>query len=422
MSKLASGKSRVAVTGRGIVSALGTGIDENWRRLLAGESGVKAITRFDPTGLKTRIAAAVDAYDARVPRSNVERAFLCARDVVQQALDEADLRRAHRSGVPIFFGSPVAEGDWRQRIELYQTAARSGSLATLADLRRARQSLAATLENENSSSYNGARLADEFGVDGQITTVTTACASGASAIHLAVDAIRRGECERAIVVAADAAVSHESVSRFSLLSALSTANAEPAAASRPFDAKRDGFVMGEGAACFVLESEQSARQRGARIWGFVLGCGSATDNFHRTRSHPSGQYIVSCMRAALADAGLGPSQIDSINAHGTSTQENDKMESLGINMLFAEHAKNIHVTSNKSMIGHTLCAAGAIEAVFSLQSILDNVVPPTINWRERDASIDVNLVANTAREARVGTVLSNSLGFGGQNATVIFGA
>lgn len=422
MSTRATSKGRVAITGRGVISALGSGVQESWGRLVAGESGVRAISRFDPSGLKTRIAATIDAYDAKGGISNVERAYRCARDVVHQALDEAGLRRTQRTGMPVYFGSPVSEGDLRARIALHRAAARPRMSASIGRLCSAPPWLASTLATENSCASNGARLADEFGLDGAVTTLTTACASGASAIQLATDAIRRGEVERALVVAADAEVSHEAIARFSLLSALSTANSEPPCASRPFDAKRDGFVMGEGAGCFVLESDESARARRARIWGYVLGCGSATDNFHKTRSNPSGQYIVACMHAALVDAGLSPTQIDSINAHGTSTQENDKMESLGINLLFADHAKNILVTSNKSMVGHTLCAAGAVEAVFSLQSLVTGVIPPTINWREPDPAVALNLVANQAREARVSTVMSNSLGFGGQNSSLIFGA
>jgi 3-oxoacyl-[acyl-carrier-protein] synthase II len=418
----AHGKTRVAITGRGIVTALGVGLEENWRRLVGGESGVKSIARFDTTGLKTRIAATVDIHDRAAVTTNVKRTYLCARDVLEQALAEAELRPALRSGVPLFMGSPVSEGGWRERLALFESATGGGGVRSLASLSRASQVMANGLVDEHDSALNGARLADQLGLDGQVVTVTTACASGASAIQLATDAIRRGQVYRAIVVAADAAVSPESVARFSLLSALSTANAVPAAASRPFDAKRDGFVMGEGAACLVLESEQAARQRRARIFGYVLGCGSATDNYHKTRSHPSGQCIVSSMKAALLDAGLGPTDIDSINAHGTSTQENDKMESLAINLLFGEHTRRIHVTSNKSMIGHTLCAAGAIEALFSLESILKGVVPPTINLSEVDPAVALNLVAGEAREAKARTVLSNSLGFGGQNATLVLGA
>lgn len=415
-------RGRVAITGRGVVTALGHNIEQNWRRLVAGESGVRSVTRFDPDGLKTRIAATVDAYDGTSAITNVARAYQCGRDALQEAIDDAQLVPSLRQGLPLYLGSPVSEGDWRDRIALHQQTHGSSGDTTFARLRHARASLADRLAHENSCAHNGARLSDEFGLDGPVITLTTACASGASAIQLAVDAIRRGEIERAIVVATDAEVSHEAIARFSLLSALSTANAVPAQASRPFDVKRDGFVMGEGAGSLILEREEAARARGARILGYVLGCGSATDNFHKTRSHPSGRYIVDSMQAALDDAGLAPWQIDCINAHGTSTQENDKMEALGIRLCFGDHAAKVRVTSNKSMIGHTLCAAGAVEAVFSLQSILTHVVPPTINVNALDPAVELSVVANAPVEARVQTVLSNSLGFGGQNVSVIFGA
>jgi 3-oxoacyl-[acyl-carrier-protein] synthase II len=211
----------------------------------------------------------------------------------------------------------------------------------------------------------------------------------------------------------------EALIRFSLLSALSTRNDEPEKAARPFEKSRDGFVMSEGAAALVLEDEGSARARGATILGFVLGCGERADSFHRTRSNPDGSAIIGAMRNAIADAGLSPADIDYVNAHGTGTPENDKMEALGMRAVFGDRPPPI--SSNKSMIGHTLSAAGAIEAVFSLLTIRHQMLPPTINHDEPDPTIGLDVVPNAARPARVRHVLSNSFGFGGQNVCLVLG-
>ena len=234
------------------------------------------------------------------------------------------------------------------------------------------------------------------------------------------EAIQRGEARTALCIGAEGTVEPESLIRFSLLSALSTRNEEPARASRPFDKTRDGFVMAEGAAALVLENLEDARARGAEVLGLVLGCGERADSFHRTRSNPSGDAIVGAMRSAIADAGLEPGAIGYVNAHGTGTPENDKMETLGMRAVFGDAPPPI--SSNKSMIGHTLSAAGAIEAVFSLLSMRDGVLPPTINHETPDPAIGLDVVPNQAREQKVERVLSNSFGFGGQNVCLVLGA
>ncbi len=262
-------------------------------------------------------------------------------------------------------------------------------------------------------------LADKFGTKGSPISLSTACASGASAIQLGVEAIRRGEADAALCVATDGSVNPEALIRFSLLSALSTQNDPPHAAARPFSKNRDGFVMAEGAGALVLESYQSATARGAHILGVLAGCGELADSFHRTRSSPDGKPIVGCVRNALSDAGIVSEQIDYINAHGTGTPENDKMEYLGISTVFGEHTGRIPVSSNKSMVGHTLSAAGAVEAVFSLLTLEHQRIPPTINYDVPDPAIPFDVVPNKARDARVTAVMSNSFGFGGQNASLI---
>jgi 3-oxoacyl-[acyl-carrier-protein] synthase II len=265
----------------------------------------------------------------------------------------------------------------------------------------------------------GENLADHFGTQGSPISLTTACASGATAIQLGVEAIRRGECQAALAIGADTSVTPESVVRFSLLSALSTQNETPEQASKPFSKNRDGFVLAEGAAALVLENYDHAKARGAEILGIMEGAGEMADAFHRTRSSPDGKPIIGCVANALADAGLEPDGIDYVNAHGTGTPEHDKKEHLGLSAVFGERMKGIPISSNKSMIGHTLSAAGAVEAVFSLLTLQHQRIPPTINYVVPDPAIALDVVPNAARDAKVTHALSNSFGFGGQNVSLV---
>jgi 3-oxoacyl-[acyl-carrier-protein] synthase II len=264
-------------------------------------------------------------------------------------------------------------------------------------------------------------IADKFGTKGSPISLSTACASGATAIQLGVEAIRRGETDAALCIGTDGSVNPESLIRFSLLSALSTSNDPPDQAAKPFSKNRDGFVMAEGAGAVVLESLAAARARGAKILGVVEGCGEMADAFHRTRSSPDGKPIIGCIRNALTDAGLTPDDIDYINPHGTGTSENDKMECLGVTAVFGERAKSIPISSNKSMIGHTLSAAGTVEAVFTLLTLQHQRIPPTINYRVPDPAIPLDVVPNAARDASVSHAISNSFGFGGQNVSLVMG-
>ena len=262
-------------------------------------------------------------------------------------------------------------------------------------------------------------LSERFGTKGSPISLSTACASGATAIQLGVEAIRRGDTDAALCVATDGSVNPEALIRFSLLSALSTQNDPPQSAVRPFAKNRDGFVMAEGAGALVLESLEAATARGAKILGVLAGCGELADSFHRTRSSPDGKPIIGCVRNALADAGMNVEQIDYINAHGTGTPENDKMEYLGISTVFGDRTQQIPVSSNKSMVGHTLSAAGAVEAVFSVLTLEHQRIPPTINYDIPDPAIPFDVVPNAARDGKVTAVMSNSFGFGGQNASLI---
>ncbi|MBA3447551.1 MAG: beta-ketoacyl-ACP synthase, partial [Pseudaminobacter sp.] len=342
----------------------------------------------------------------------LELAETAAREAIGEAgLDAGDF------GGPLFLASPPVELDWRERFSLYNAGTDGSASDRLLTVARNLQ----TLDIFETSQFGSiaARLADEFGTRGLPITLSTACASGATAIQLGVEAIRRGECDRALSIGADGSVTAEALIRFSLLSALSTHNDVPEKASKPFSKDRDGFVIAEGAAALVLESLESATARGATVLGILSGCGEKADDFHRTRSKPDGSPAIAAVKAALADAGLGNDGINYVNAHGTSTPENDKMEHLSLSTVFGEHIRSIPVSSNKSMIGHTLSAAGAVEAAFSLMTMREGVIPPTINYDNPDPVIDLDVVPNNKRHAEVTGVLSNSFGFGGQNACLV---
>ncbi|KMO12828.1 3-oxoacyl-ACP synthase [Methylobacterium indicum] len=414
----AMGRPLVAVTGLGVVTSLGQGVTDNWAALTAGRSGIHAITRFPTEGLRTRIAGTVDfiAADPVVAPMLSERfAEAAAAEAIGQAGLSGDFPGA------LFMAVPPVEIEWPQRQALAEAAAANGDV-TYADLLRAAASR--RFDDWHDLFIFGTvadRIADRFGTRGSPISLSTACSSGATAIQLGVEAIRRGEVEAALCIGTDGSVNPESLIRFSLLSALSTQNDPPEAASKPFAKNRDGFVMGEGAAALVLESAASARARGARILGYVLGCGEKGDGFHRTRSSPDGAPIIAAIRAAIDDAGLHPDQIDTVNAHGTGTPENDKMEAMGCLAVLGERMRGVPISSNKSMIGHTLTAAGAVEAAFSLLTIAHGRVPPTLNYAVPDPAIPLDVVT-TARDVPVRTVLSNSFGFGGQNTCLVFGA
>jgi 3-oxoacyl-[acyl-carrier-protein] synthase II len=415
------GRHEVAVTGIGIITSLGRGREENWRRLSGGASGIHRITRFPTDGLRTTIGGSVDFIPSQ-PLAMNELTHAMAREVCQEALAQSGVEAAAGFPGPLFLASPPMEHEWWHRFGLARRAGPRGEGRSYGDLLRAGGQDNGELHDDAVNGNVADRLAEEFGTQGSPITLTTACASGASAVQLGVEAIRRGECAAALAVGADGSMSAESLIRFSLLSALSAANDVPEQAAKPFSRNRDGFVMAEGAAALVLESGERARQRGAEILGYVIGCGEAADTFHRTRSNPNGWAIVASMRRAIEDAGLAPDEIDYINAHGTGTPENDKMECLGVQQVFGERAGRVPISSNKSMIGHTLTAAGAVEAAFSLLTLRDRLLPPTINYAVPDPALPLDVVPNRAREAKVRTVLSNSFGFGGQNVSLVLRA
>ncbi|TXN03676.1 beta-ketoacyl-ACP synthase [Methylobacterium sp. WL64] len=416
----ARGRPLIAVTGIGVVSSLGQGQADTWAALCAGRSGIHAIARFSTEGLRTRIAGTVDFLDTD-PLIAPLLSERFAAEAAEEAVAQAGIGTKGDFPGALFIAVPPVEMEWPQRQALAEAAGGDGAVDYAGLLRAAATRRFDDWHDLFIFGTVADRIADRFGTKGSPISLSTACSSGATAIQLGVEAIRRGETAAALCIGTDGSVNPESLIRFSLLSALSTRNDVPAEASKPFSKDRDGFVMGEGAAALVLEDAEAAIARGARILGYVLGCGEKGDGFHRTRSSPDGAPVIAAIRASLDDAGLAPEAIDTVNAHGTSTPENDKMEAFGLAAVFGAGAPSLPVTSNKSMIGHTLTAAGAIEAAVSLLTIQHGRIPPTINHRMADPVIGLDVV-ETARDMTVRTVLSNSFGFGGQNTCLVFGA
>src|SRR6478672_9632405 len=413
------GRPIVVVTGMGVITSLGAGKTDNWAKLTAGESGIRTVTRFPIDGLKTTMAGTVDFITVE-PFSSTGLTERLAELASEEALEQSGIGSKGNFPGPLFLAVAPVEVEWPQRLELGRTVGKQ-DLDYDDLLRVSGGGKFAPYHRRFMFGSVAGHLAEKFGTKGSPISLSTACASGATAIQLGVEAIRRGEADAALCIGTDGSINPESLIRFSLLSALSTNNDTPQAASRPFAKNRDGFVMAEGAGALVLERLESAQARGAKILGVMEGCGEMADAFHRTRSSPDGKPIIGCIRNALADAGLAPDAIDYVNPHGTGTPENDKMEALGVMAVFGERAKTLPMSSNKSMVGHTLSAAGAVEAVVSLMTLQHQRIPPTINYQVPDPAIPMDVVPNVARDAKVRHVISNSFGFGGQNVSLVMG-
>jgi 3-oxoacyl-[acyl-carrier-protein] synthase II len=419
-------KSRpiVAVTGIGVISSLGEGRQDNWSKLINGQSGIHRIKRFETEGLRTTVAGTVDFLDDVLAKQSGMSAPALSLEMAKrsglEAIAQSGLSTNDFPGA-LFLASPPVEMEWQHRFKLHQETqdlGGSGYERLIAGAKRQNHKSLYELLQFGGIADN---LQSEFGTKGLPISLSTACASGTTAIQLGVEAIRRGETDSALCIGTDGSVNIESLIRFSLLSALTTQNDDPTKASKPFSKDRDGFVMAEGSGALVLESLESATARGAEVLAIIHGCGEKADDFHRTRAKPDGSPIIAAVKHGLQDAGVGVDGISYINAHGTSTPENDRMEFNSMSAVFGSNLKNIPISSNKSMIGHTLTAAGAIEAVFSIMTLMEGRIPPTINHNNPDPDIDLDVVPNVARDTNVATVLSSSFGFGGQNACLVMG-
>ncbi|QEE09386.1 beta-ketoacyl-ACP synthase [Bartonella kosoyi] len=414
------GRPLVAITGAGVVTSLGQGKYENWQKLTSGVSGIHKITRFPVEGLNTYIAGTIDFLEESTLGASALSEKL-AHLSAEEALEQAALDKTNFNG-PLFLAAPPVELEWQARFSLDQEEGFNHEPSYAHLLKVCKHKSHEALFETTQFGAIAEKLQKTFGTKGLPVTLSTACASGATAIQLGVESIRRRETNRALTIATDGSVSAESLIRFSLLSALSTQNEPAEKAAKPFSRDRDGFVMAEGSGALVLESLQSALDRNATILGILAGCGETADDFHRTRSKPDASPAIGSVRKALNDAQITIHEIDYINAHGTSTPENEKMEYLALSTVFGDVLEHIPVSSNKSMIGHTLTAAGAIEAVFSLLTIQSGILPPTINYDNPDPAIPLDVVPHHSRKANVNAVLSNSFGFGGQNTSLVITA
>jgi len=404
---------RVVITGLGCISPLGNDVNSAWKNVVAGKSGIGQITKFDTTGYKTTIAAEVKDFDAKalfghreVRRMDLVSMYALA--AAQQAVADAELEidDGNRDRIGAIIGTGIGGIG-----TLYE------NMKTLVEQGPARVS--PFLVPRMLPDTPGGMIAIHMGVRATNYAVVTACATGTNALGESAEVIRRGQADVILAGGSEASIVPIALAGMIVMGALSDRNDEPDKASRPFDAHRNGFVMGEGAAVLVLESLEHAQARGARILAEVSGYGSTNDAYHISAPAENGAGAAKCMQAALDVANLSADEIGYINAHGTSTILNDKSETAAIKSVFREHADKLAISSTKSMTGHLLGAAGALEALFCVKVITDEVLPPTINYVTTDPDCDLDYVPNQARPQRVDHIMSNSFGFGGHNATVI---
>ena len=406
-------KRRAVVTGIGVLAPNGNSLSEYWDSLIAGKSGIGPIQRFDAENLSVRIAGELSDFNPEdhFDRKEIRRldpfsiyALVTSRESISHSgLDQSDVNKER---VSVIIGTGV------------------GGIQTLENQHgvfsnRGQRRVTPYFVPKMISNIAAGQIAIHHGFQGPNHTVVSACASGTDAIGTATRIIQYGDADVVVTGGVEASITGLCIAGFANMKALSTRNDDPTAASRPFDANRDGFVLGEGAASIILEEAEHARSRGATILAEVAGYGSTDDAFHITQPSEGGKGAIAAMQLALTDAQLGVEDVDYINAHGTSTPFNDKTESAAITTLFGEHAQKLKVSSTKSMIGHSLGASGALEAAACVQAICHNMLPPTINYNTPDPECTLDYVPNTAQEAEVNVVMSNSFGFGGHNGVIV---
>jgi len=407
-------KRRVVITGMGMVSPLGTGVEKTWQALIQGKSAVARITKFDPTGFDTQFAAEVKDF---VPENFIDKKELRRMDIFIQyamasaamALEDSQLKitpaNADRVGVVVgagLGGLTTIESFHKVLLEKGPSRVSPFFIPML-------------IVNEAPG-----QISMRFGAKGPNTSVVTACATGNHNIGDAWRIIQREDADAVIAGGVEATITPLAVSGFNAMKALSTRNQEPEKASRPFDKDRDGFVIGEGCGIVILEELSQALKRGAKIYAEIIGYGLTGDAYHITAPSPDGEGAARCMAMALKNAGIAPAEIDYINAHGTSTYYNDIYETMAVKTVFKEHAKKLAISSTKSMIGHLLGGAGGVESIFTILTISRGIIPPTINYQTPDPKCDLDYVPNVARKVEVRIALCNSFGFGGTNAVLAF--
>ena len=406
-------RHRVVITGLGCISPLGLDVPTTWANIVAGKSGVGPITHFDASDFKTKIAAEVKGFDGVAifgtrDARRLDRFCQFAMTAARQAVEDSGLviHDDNRNRIGALVGSGIGGmNTFYEQINVY--------------FDRGPMRVSPFVVNMMIPDSAGGAIAIDLGIHGPNYAITAACATGAYSIGEAVETIRRGAADVMLAGGSEAVIMPITVAGLNVMTAISTRNDDPEGASRPFDATRDGFVMGEGAGMLVLESLENAQARGAHILAEITGFGANNDAFHITAPPERGEGSAACMALALKDAGLSTADISYINAHGTSTVLNDKSETAAIKTVFGEQAYSVPVSSTKSMIGHQLGAAGAVEAVFCVKILQDNILPPTINYHTPDPLCDLDYIPNIARPATVRHVMTNSFGFGGHNATLI---
>lgn len=405
---------KVVVTGIGMISPLGTGTEKTWKGLLDGRSGIRKITQFDSTGFPCRIAGEVQDFEVDrfieiKEQKKMDRFIHLGIAASIMAMDDSKLEitkdNAERVGVIVGSGMGGLSS-----IERYHSVI----------LEKGPKKVTPFFIPMVIINLAAGQIAIRFGVKGPNLAVATACASGTHSIGDAFRIIQRGEADAMIAGGTEAVISPLGVGGFTAMRALSTRNNEPERASRPFDKDRDGFVMGEGAGILVLEEMEHAVNRGARIYAELIGYGMTGDAYHFTTPSPNGEGAARCMQAALMDSGSKPEEVNYINAHGTSTKYNDELETAAIRKIFGKHAYKLAVSSTKSMTGHLLGASGGLEGAITVLSIFNNIAPPTINLENPDPECDLDYVPHKARLMDISVAMSNSFGFGGTNASIVF--
>jgi 3-oxoacyl-[acyl-carrier-protein] synthase II len=423
-------RRRVVITGMGAVTPLGNSVKELYENQIAGKSGVDFIRNFDASTFPTKFAAELKGFDlsnyvkdvCRWNSAGPNARFAAA--AAAQALQDAgviDNPRIDRTRFGIYLGTGEGVQDFPHMTMQIGGSYRkeTSTIDQKAFIKLGLQYYTADHEHEQEMHTTPAHLASHFDLQGPNYNCLTACAASSQAIGEATELIRENEADLMLSGGSHSMIHPFGVTGFNLLTALSTSNENPQKASRPFDANRNGFVLGEGGCMLVLEELEHAKRRGAQIYAEVTGYGSTADAFRLTDSHPDGRGAIACIVGALKDAGLAPDAIGYINAHGTSTQVNDRVETVAIKHVFGPRAPLTPISSSKSMIGHLIAAAGAAEAITSVMTILHGIIPPTINYETPDPECDLDYVPNVARTQRVENVLSNSFGFGGQNVSLI---